>query len=312
MHYDWNDMPAARKPISVIASHLDADFRQSCQLARQIGCDALQLDAASTMLDVCSLSGSGRREIRQILASQALMLASLRVDLGRQGLGPGADIDALLHRMRKVMEAATGLGTAIVCVEIGPLPPSPKSADAAPPPISPDQAGLILIPSLAKPAPSATNLREIPRQVDPTFIASVDGALAELGTLADRIGVTLAFRSELSDFAAIERALHTAACPWFGVDLDPVSLLSDVWTMPETLDHLAGNIRHIRVRDGLRGTQGRVKPTPIGHGDVNWRQLLSLLDEASFPGPLAIDCSEFPDRISTAKAAIVFLRGMVG
>jgi len=305
-------MPAANKVIAVVASHLDADFRQACQLARQIGCAAVQLDAASAALDVTALSGSGRREVRQILSSHALQLASLRIDLGRQGLGPGADVDAVLHQMRQVMEAASGLGTAIVCVEVGPLPPALKSSAPAPPPIPPELAGLILIPPMAKPAPSVTNLHEIPRQVDPTFTASVDGALAELGGLADRIGVTLAIRSELSDFAAIERALRTAACPWFGVDLDPVSLFSDVWTMPETLNRLAGTIRHVRVRDGLRGTQGRVKPTAIGSGDVNWRQLLALLDEARFAAPLAIDCGESPDRVSAATAAVAYLRRVVG
>ena len=86
-------------------------------------------------------------------------------------------------------------------------------------------------------------------------------ALEELGRRADRFSVTIALRSALSSFASLKTALQTANCPWFGIDLDPAAILQDKWDADEIFSSLGPEIRHVRVRDAVRGTDHRTRPS---------------------------------------------------
>ena len=130
----------------------------------------------------------------------------------------------------------------------------------------------------------------------------VHAALAERGRRADRYGTTVAFRSDLASFAALERALSRAACPWFGVDLDPVAVLRDEWPLDEIFSRLGPLIRHVRGRDATRGGGGRTMPAVIGQGTTNWGELRAALDGAGYSGWITIDSLEHPDRRAAAVA----------
>jgi sugar phosphate isomerase/epimerase len=231
-------------------------------------------------------------------------LVALRVDVGAKGFGPGADIDRLLSRFQSVMEAAKGLRAPLVCVEAGPLP-EPARAAKLKPAVTPEQAGLLIIPTA--PAPLQPQGEPPHPGSDPGVVSHVDTALSALGALADRVGVTLAFRSDLASFAALGRALDAAACPQFALDLDPVALLRDAWERDEVFSRLGRLIRHVRARDAVVGGDRRTKPAVIGQGSTEWPALLAALDAAGYAGWLAIDPIELPDRVAAAMAGAKFL-----
>jgi sugar phosphate isomerase/epimerase len=275
-------------------------------MARAAGFAGLQFDASSTALRLPELSLSGRREFRHLLSAQDQQLVGLRHDLGSKGLGPGADVDRELSRLSKVMEAATGLGAPLVCVDLGPLP-VPIQTETPKPKVTPDMAGLILLPQTVSEGakPQATAAPVAPP--DPAFVSQVDAALVELGRLADRTSTVLALRSELSPMSAIERALKAADCPWFGVDLDPAAVLGDAWDLDETFSRLGPLIRHVRGRDAVRGTGGRTKPAVVGRGDTDWAHLLANLDGADYAGWITVDPLELSDRPAAAAAGLSHL-----
>jgi sugar phosphate isomerase/epimerase len=136
----------------------------------------------------------------------------------------------------------------------------------------------------------------------------VDSALLDLGSRADRLGVTVAFRSDLSSFAALDRVLRAASCPWFGVDLDPVSVLRDEWSLDEILSTFGPSIRHVHARDAVVGADRRTRPAVIGQGSTDWSQLLASLDDAGYRGWITIDPIELPDRASGATSGLAHLR----
>lgn len=209
--------------IGIVASALSDDPRIAARSARAMGFRGVELDVATRSIDLTSLSQTGNRELRHVLASSDQTLIALRADWGANGAGPQADIDRLLSSMQRAMEAAKSLGAPMLCVDVGPLP---EPAQAAPKTraISPESAGAIYIPPpVSAPLPTASDVNPI----DPAWMSSVDGALAAIGALSDRIGVIVAIRSELASFAAIERALVAAACIGIGVDFDPVAALRD-------------------------------------------------------------------------------------
>jgi sugar phosphate isomerase/epimerase len=297
--------------ISVVASALTTGARQAPRLSRLAGFNGLLLDAYSPALNLPDLSQSGRRELRHLIASEAQALVAVQVDLGPKGLGAGSDIDRLLARIDKAIQASIELGAAVTCIDLGPLPAPAEATKPATSPITPDQAGLIILPTSSDVArTSAPNVVEAPPPPDPQLLARVDSAMVALGEIADRYRATVAFSSSLAGFAAIERALLAARCPWFGIDLDPVAMLRDRWSGDEIFSRLGPLIRHVRGRDAVLGADRRTRPIEIGNGSVNWDELLSALDAAGYSGWLTIDPIELPDRRRAAAIALSRLRAL--
>ncbi len=288
------------KQLAVAASALGDDPRLVPALARALGFSGLQFDAWSGGFSITELSGSGRREFLRLLSAQNLKLVGLGVDLGNKGFGLGADVDRLLDRLDTALDSAAGLEARLVCVEAGPLPAPPR-LNTPKPKISPDAAGLLILPTMTSADPTP---RPPAPPVDPAIYSPIDSALAELGRRADRYGVMMAFRSELSSYAAIERALAAAGCPWFGVDLDPAAVLKDEWDLDELFSRLGSQIRHVRRRDAVAGFDRRTKPAVIGSGSTDWNALMADLAAVDYRGWLTIDPTDLTDRRAAAEVGI--------
>jgi sugar phosphate isomerase/epimerase len=271
-----------------------------------MGFAGLVFDARSRELDLTQLTQSGRREFLRVLSSNDLQLAGLAVDLGAKGLAAGADVDRCIAHLDRVMEAAAGLQAPLLCVDLGPLPEPPRSPKPRPK-ITPEQAGLIIIPGASEAPVSRDPCPEIP-PADPSWVGQVEAALVEIGARADRYSVTLAFSSTLSSFAALHTALVRARCPWFGVDLDPVGILRDEMERDGVFSLLGPLLRHIRGRDASVGADRRTKPAVVGHGSTDWSEFLAVLDEAGYAGWLTVDPIDLPDRPAAASAALKHLR----
>jgi sugar phosphate isomerase/epimerase len=289
-----------RPLVSVIASALHGEPGEAPRRARLGGFAGLVFDAYSPGLSLPGLSGSGRREFRHLLASESQRLVAIRFDIGNHGFGPGADIDRILAEADRVFDAAAALAAGCVCIDLGPLPVPPLT-DPPRPPVTPEQAGLIILPTFsAAPAPAPAP-RPVPPP-DPAFLAQVNAAAAELCARADRYRVTLALSASLSSFASLGQVLRDARCPWFGVDLDPVAILRDDWDLDDVFSMVGPHLRHVTARDALSGAERRTRPTIIGHGNVPWEKLLAALDGAGYTGSITIDPTDLPDRPTAAVA----------
>jgi len=240
-----------------------------------------------------------------MLSANECELVGLRVDLGAKGLSQKADVDQQLRRLERAMDAAKGLGTPQLCVDLGPLP-TPSKHQIVKPKISPDLAGLILIPTPADVTPEVPDETQSPADV--AFITHLDPIMAELGQWADRIGVMIAFRSELSSVAAVERTVTAARCPWFGIDIDPVALLRDSIDYDEFFSRVGPIAQHVRARDANAGSGHRTQPTVLGHGGVNWPHLLANLDASGFAGWITLDPVELQNRTAGAIEGAKYLR----
>lgn len=286
------------------ATSLSSDPRRVTELARTLGVPGVLFDAYVPNLSLPELSITGRREFHLLLRNQDRQIVGLRVDLGQSGLSPKSDIDQQLSRIEKAMETAKGLAAPLVCVDLGPLP-SPAKVQPPRPRVTPDMAGLILLPNLPDPPAAEPDAMQTP--ADLSFIAHLDAVMHELGRRADRYGVMLAFRSDLASLAAVERTMAAASCPWFGIDLDPVALLRDGADLDKTFDAIGPLIRHVRARDAVLGAGHRTRPAAIGLGGVDWPHLLANLDAAGYYGWLTIDPVELPDRLTATSSAVAHL-----
>ncbi len=287
-----------KRLIGIIAGATSRDVRTAILQSRRMGFDGLLFDVN----DLPELTQSGRREFRHLLAAQNQQLIGLSASSRPKGLAPGADIDHVLRELERGMETAAALGAPLLCLDAGPLPAPAREAKSKPK-VTQDMAGLLVIPESKKPEPTEAAI-----QGDPAMESHVDSALFELGRRADRYSVTVAIRSDLSGFSALERAIRAAKCPWFGIDLDPVAILRDDFDIDEIFSRLGPLIRHVRARDAIKGHDKRTQPAIIGKGSTRWPELLQRLDEAGFPGPITIDPTELQDRPAAAVAGLNHVR----
>lgn len=297
-------MPSKPLKLAVVAAALNADIRHVPRLARTMGFAGVQLDAIQQDLDLGNISDSARRELRHLFAAQSQQLTAIRADLGAPGFGPGADVDRLLHRLGRLMESAKSFEAPLICLDIGRLPPAPRTE----PPklaIPAAAAGAIIIPEMNPPQSAVAPAHP---SGDPALEAQVLEGLVELGRRADRVSVVVALRSELAPLADLAGVLRKVDCPWFGVDLDPVALLHDDWDLDRAFSALGPDIRHVRGRDAVRGVDRRTRPATIGQGDTDWPQLLADLDAAGYHGWLTIDSMDLPDRVGAAAAGLAALK----
>jgi sugar phosphate isomerase/epimerase len=222
-------------------------------------------------------------------------------------MGPGADLDHVLARMSMILDTCAGLAAPLLCVDVGELPEPPRVAPPVPTKsITAQMAGLILIPEMSAPAPVQPTPAESPAAA--AHRSQIVSGLIELGRLADRFGVTVAMRTELASYAALESVLREAACPWFGIDLDPPAILQDRWPWDEIASRLGPMIRHLRGRDAVKGSDHRTRSTRLGKGDVDWPRILGDLESGGYSGWITIDPLDLADRKAGASEAVEFLR----
>ena len=107
------------------------------------------------------------------------------------------------------------------------------------------------------------------------------GALAEL---SDRSGVTIAVQPADGTVAEVAGQVRGIGCDLLRVAIDTL-LTPDVSTLENEI--VMGVIGWVTVRDARR--RGDVaEQTPYGGGDVDFRRLLGLLEQADYAGPLVL------------------------
>lgn len=280
--------------LAVLAHALSTDLRSVPDRARAAGFDGLVIDplAFPAVLDP---SRTAQREIVHLLARAGQPLVGIDVRMGNDGLAK--DLDREVDRVQRAIDVARGLGGTTVLCDLGPLPPAPDES-ATKPAIAPAALGKLILPD--PPAAPRAVVQSPPR--DPAFEASVNAGLQAIADRANRAGCIIAFRASLGSFSSLAAALSRVDCPFFGIDLDPLSMLADAWTLDELFSRLGGSIRHVRGRDGLRGTTGRVVASELGTGHVVWTEVITALRDSDYRGAITLDPSELSIRSSDAVA----------
>lgn len=259
------------------AKLIGGELRDIPSAARAGGVDGVVLAPIVGGVNLTTLSATGYRDVahsfsamgQRIGALELVVATTLPIDIGRQ-----------LDRVRRLMEAAVKLNCRLVMVTVGMLPAAPEAPPA--PPIDAGLLGSLILPS--KPA-----IVPAPRPVtpNPQLEADVHTLLTELGALADRMSVWLAFGSELSTTNDLAHAVKRVSCPMFGCVLDAVSVMQDELLPDVAMDRLRP-VLAVGLRDAKRGAPGRTAAVPLGRGDVPLGELLQLAAQLPETAPLVI------------------------
>ncbi len=225
-------------------------IKEQIRAAASAGARGVVVDGAGD-LGPERLSESGRRELRQILRSVELDLVALNLPTRR----PFDSLDQLEGRLDRAdsgFALAYDLGTRLVLVRVGGLPPA-------------EEAGR----------------REAFRT-----------AIVELGRRADHRGIRLAIETGAEAGGILAAFLDELAIPSLAVSIDPAGLLGQGIDPALATRELGGWLAHAYANEASRSstklaTLGRRGPG-FPAGALDWEEYLGALEEVNYRGYLTI------------------------
>jgi sugar phosphate isomerase/epimerase len=236
--------------------------------------EAERLGVAGVQVDAAgelspkNLSQTGRREFKHLLRGHNLELTALGCPL-RGGFDKAQDQQPRIEHVRKVMSLSFDLGPRVVIAQAGRIP-----EDAA--------------------DPRASMLTE---------------ALLTLGRHGDRNGATLALETGLEDGATLKQFLDRLDTGGLGANFDPANLLMHGFDPCASARALLATIVHAHAKDARAASASRAaQEVPVGHGDIEWMELLAALEEVQYCGWLVIEQETGNNRLVDIAASVQFLR----
>jgi len=215
-----------------------------------------------------NLSQTGRREFLHLLRAHSLELTALGCPL-RSGLDRAEGQEARIDHVKKVLQLGFDLGPRVVIVPCAKLPEDPND-------------------------PLSARLRE---------------ALLALGQHGDRTGTVLALQTGPDAGDTVRQFLSRFDTGGLAVNLSPGNLLLHGFDPRESARALPGKVVHVHASDARRSSLSRTaQEVPLGHGDIDWMQMLGVLEEIEYRGWLTISQETGDNRIADLTASVAFLR----
>lgn len=231
--------------------------------------DAQKLGLTGVELDLVGdfapqqLTQTGRRELRHLLSSHNLELTALHCPL-RRGLDVPENQEARIDHLRQCLTLAFELGPRIVRVAAGKIVDDEKD-------------------------PRSQWLKD---------------ALVALGQFGDRVGSVLALETGLDSGPVMAAYLDKFDSGSLMVDYTPAHFLTHGFDPYEALTVLGPRIVQIHAKDARAAIPGRVaQEVPLGHGDLDWLQILAMLAQREYRGWLVVEGD---------ASGVTFLRRLIG
>jgi len=219
-----------------------------------------------------NLSQTGRREFLHLFRSYNLELAALYCPL-RHGLNVPEGLDARIEHVKRVMSLSFDLRARLVVIEPGPLP---KDADPA----------------------SDTSLQE---------------SLLSLARHGDRVGAVLALATGLEPGEVLAGLLGRFDTGGLGVSFNPANLLLNGIDPEASLRALQKQMVYFEAKDARPGSASRTaQEVPLGHGDIDWMQMIETLKEIEYHGWMTIRQDSGENRSASIASSVQFLKRLAG
>ncbi len=215
-----------------------------------------------------ALTDTGRREIRHIIASHDLVLTAVYCPL-RKGLDVPEGQDARLEYLREAMTLSFELGARLIVLQAG----------------------------------------QIPEKADDPRRQWLTDALLNLGKHGDRIGCRVALEMGLEGPAVLEEFIGKLEVGSVGLAYNPGNLLIHGHNPYAALRTLYRMIPYAYARDArVASARGAGQEVALGHGDIDWLQLLGVFQEVDYRGTMTIQREYSQDAQVELPRAIAFLQ----
>lgn len=155
-----------------------------------------------------------------------------------------------------------------------------------------------------------TRIGRIPADVASAQYETLCQVLRDLAGFGNRVGATLAITPTNDSPDEIVALLSRIETGPIGVNFDPAIFVMTGHEPGDAYRTLYNVIHHVQARDGVREVDGRGLEVPLGRGDVQWDELLALVDESRFTGWTTCDRTTGDDQAGDVGRAVRYLRSV--
>lgn len=180
-------------------------------------------------------------------------------------------LDARIAAIRCVMDFARQLGTSVVTVRLGKIPADKESKDS-----------LILY-----------------------------DVVSDLARYGNKVGATLAVSPTGDSPDALGELISSIKTGPIGIDFDPAAFVLCGHKPAEAFRKLHSLVAHFQARDALADVGGGGEEVPLGRGEVDWVELLPLLEEANYRGWTTIVRTQGDDKPGDLRRGVQFLKNVL-
>jgi sugar phosphate isomerase/epimerase len=152
---------------------------------------------------------------------------------------------------------------------------------------------------------------KIPAEKDSKPYRVLLDVLGDLARHANQVGAALAITPTHDSPAALAELLGAVKTGPLGLDFDPAVFVMSGHDPVAALRTLHGSVLHLTARDAVRDVDAGGLETAVGRGEVEWVELLPLLDEIGYPGWVTINRTQGDDRAGDATRAVEYLRNVL-
>jgi L-ribulose-5-phosphate 3-epimerase len=182
----------------------------------------------------------------------------------RRGLDVAENLEPRLEQIREAMGLAFDLGPRLVIIPIGKIPDKDDE----------------------------------PRQ------ALLKESLDALGKHGDRTGATVALEAGLDEPAKLVEYLNRFDCGSLAIDYNPANLVLAGFNPYDAVRTFGQRLAHAHAQDARRVSPSKIATVPLGHGDLDWLQLLAHFEEIAYQKYLTVVGESGPEM----AAGLAFLR----
>jgi sugar phosphate isomerase/epimerase len=150
----------------------------------------------------------------------------------------------------------------------------------------------------------------IPAEAESEEYQILRQVLNDLARHGNRVGVTLAITPTRDEPASLLQLLGEITEGPVGINYDPATFVMAGQNPAKALADLQEHLMQVLVRDGIRDMDGSGLEVPVGRGEVEWEEVLALLDEAEYKNWLIVDRTQGDDRPGDIRRAMQYLKNV--
>jgi sugar phosphate isomerase/epimerase len=121
-----------------------------------------------------------------------------------------------------------------------------------------------------------------PEKDDDSRLPGFRDALETLARHGDRVGCVLALDTDMESGDRLRAFLGRFDTGSLAANYNPASVLIRGFDPYESARALNGSIAHVHAEDARRVSPNKLARVPLGHGDIDWLQLLATLEEVEY------------------------------
>lgn len=253
-------------------------LRRSLQTAAEIGAKGVEI-CARTGIRPSELSDTAVRQLRKMLDDLNLRVVAVRFQ-PRRGYDNTIDLDRRVDATKQAMKMAYQLGAGVVLNQIGQIPEFVQA--------SADDSDLA---------------NEAATTLDPR-IDAMRAVLSDLGRFGAHVGAFLAAETGTESGETLEQMLQLDDDAYVATSLNPGQLIINRHGVADAIKSLRGRIHCVAAVDGVLDlAAGRGISVPLGQGIADFPEILAMLEDIQYRGPLIVGRPDTPPETAISELA---------